>query len=476
MRLAVLADEPRAVDAEQHGQFRQAYIVHHLVHSPLQEGRIDADGGAHSRCGEPRGVDEHVLFLYACVEESLRIAFREGVELRAVLHRRRPCHHLRVALGCGAERARHDAAPALLASGLLRRSVDFRHRPDAVEEGGVFLRRLAALALLRQHVDEQRLVVMAREAENFFHLGYVVAVERAPVAYVELFENVRRQQQRFELLLYLRKRLMDALAVPASRALVFYVVLEFFVGRVDGELREVRGHAADARVYRHFVVVEDYYHLGFDARHRVERLERNAVEQRAVAYHRDDLVAFALEVARLRVAHSRGDGRAAVARREEIVRAFVHAREARDAALAAQRREAVEALRQQLVRVALMAHVEYYLVGVGVEYAQQRDRQLDGPERRAQVSAVFERDVEYSFAQLRAQRAELLFAESVEAPEVLDGIQKTHAFYSTSLYFVLWTRYSGRRTRKSSSGRIPASAAFAASDSRAAISRARSRP
>ena len=90
---------------------------------------------------------------------------------------------------------------------------------------------LAALALLRQHVDEQRLVVMAREAENLLHLGYVVAVEGAPVAYVELFENVRRQQQRLQLLLYLRKRLMDALAVPASRALVFYIVLEFFVCR-----------------------------------------------------------------------------------------------------------------------------------------------------------------------------------------------------------------------------------------------------
>ena len=99
-------------------------------------------------------------------------------------------------------------------------------------------------------------------------------------------------------------------------------------------------------------------------------------------------------------------------------------------------------------------------------------RTYAGPVRESVVTLY---TPEWSNA-LCAQRAELLFAESVEAPEVLDGIQKTHAFYSTSLYFVLWTRYSGRRTRKSSSGRIPASAAFAASDSRAAISRARSRP
>ena len=123
-----------------------------------------------------------------------------------------------------------------------------------------------------------------------------------------------------------------------------------------------------------------------------------------------------------------------------------------------------------------MAHVEYYLVGVRVEDAQQRDRQLDGPKRRTQVSAVFERDVQYPFAQLRAERAELIFAESVKAPEIPYGIQKTHALYSTSLYFVLWTRYSGSSARKSSSGSIPASAAFAASDSCAAISLARSSP
>ena len=102
MRLAVFADEPGAVDPEQHGQFGQAYIVHHLIHSPLQEGRIYADCGTHSSGGEPGGVDEHMLLFYARVEESLRIALCECVKLRAVLHRRRSRHHLRVALGGGA--------------------------------------------------------------------------------------------------------------------------------------------------------------------------------------------------------------------------------------------------------------------------------------------------------------------------------------------------------------------------------------
>ena len=114
---------------------------------------------------------------------------------------------------------------------------------------------------------------MAREPEDLLHLGDVVAVEWAPVAYVELFKDVGRQEQRFELHLYFGERRVDVFSVLHVCALGLYIVLEFFVGRVDGQLRQVRGHAADARVYRHFIVVEDDDDFGLDAREGVQRLE-----------------------------------------------------------------------------------------------------------------------------------------------------------------------------------------------------------
>ena len=66
---------------------------------------------------------------------------------------------------------------------------------------------------------------------------------------------------------------------------------------------------------------------------------------------------------------------------EKVVGALVHARESREPALAAQRRETVQALGEQFVGVALVSDVEDYLVRVGIEYAQQRHRQFDGAER-----------------------------------------------------------------------------------------------
>ena len=136
----------------------------------------------------------------------------------------------------------------------------------------------------------------------------------------------------------------------------------------------MRGHAADARVYRHFVVVKNDDDFGFKACEAVQRLEGDAVEERAVADHRYDLVLLAAKVAGFGVAHRRGDRGAAVAGGKKVVGALVHARKTGDAPLPPQSLKAAAALREQFIGVALVPDVEDYFVHVGVEYAQQRHR------------------------------------------------------------------------------------------------------
>jgi hypothetical protein len=89
-----------------------------------------------------------------------------------------------------------------------------------------------------------------------------------------------------------------------------------------------------------------------------------------------------------------------MAHAEGIVLAFRHLGEARHAAVAAVGGKAVAPAGQYLVPVRLVAHIPHELVVGRIEDVVQRHRQLDYPQRGAEVPAVDAHRVDNKLAQL----------------------------------------------------------------------------
>jgi hypothetical protein len=100
--------------------------------------------------------------------------------------------------------------------------------------------------------------------------------------------------------------------------------------------------------------------------------------------------------------------------------------EARQPALLPQRRQAVVAARQDLPRVALVAHVPHDLVARTLEHVEQRHRELDHAEPGPDVPAGLGDDLDQPLADLLGELRELV---RLQVPEVVgagDGIEQGH--------------------------------------------------
>src|SRR5438045_1630513 len=77
VRLAVLADEPSAIEAEHDGKRLDRDVVDDAVVGPLQEGRVDRDHRAYAPRCESGGKRNRVALGDADVEKALRVGLRE---------------------------------------------------------------------------------------------------------------------------------------------------------------------------------------------------------------------------------------------------------------------------------------------------------------------------------------------------------------------------------------------------------------
>ena len=205
VRRPVVADEAGAIEREDHRQPLEADVVQHLVEGALQEGRVDGDHRAHPLAGETGGEGHRVLLGDADVEEALRVRGGEGRETGPVGHRGGDRDQALLAGGLAQQRLAEDRGVRWR-----RRSRDQRaggrvERADPVVAGRVALGRRVALALLGDHVHEDRLPeLLADVAEGLDEVLQVVAGDRADVPESELLEEQARNDQRLD-------RLLDAL-------------------------------------------------------------------------------------------------------------------------------------------------------------------------------------------------------------------------------------------------------------------------
>ena len=128
------------------------------------------------------------------------------------------------------------------------------------------------------------------------------------------------------------------------------------------------------------------------------------------------------------VARPFGDrqARAGVTAVEHVVLRLRPAREPAHAVDLAQRVEPVEAAGEQLVGVRLVPGVPHDPVARRLEQAVERERDLDDPERGAEMAAGCGDGADDRLAQLAGELLELGFAEATEIGGPLEAVEDRH--------------------------------------------------
>ena len=291
------------------------------------------------------------------------------------------------------------------------------------------LGRLEALPLHGRHVHHDGPVRVERVAHRLAHRADVVAVDHADVGQVELLEQEARRPVGLQRLLQDRAEALEALAHPdrQARQRLLDVLARVVELRVQPDAVEVAGQSADVRRDRHAVVVQHDHDRQVQPAGVVERLERDAAGQCAVADDRDDLAVLADAAAhRLLEADRVGDRGRGVAGAHDVVLRLEDRAEGREPLVLADRRELVAAAGEDLVRVGLMADVPEDLVARRLEQAVQGDRQLAGAEVRAEVAADLADRVDDQLADLLRDLLELLVGQLLQVGRAVDLREERH--------------------------------------------------
>ncbi len=155
----------------------------------------------------------------------------------------------------------------------------------------------------------------------------------------------------------------------------------------------------------------------------VERLERHAARERAVADDGHDRLVGAPAVACGRQSESHRDRVAGVARVVYVVGALRALGEPAHAAVGPERVEPAPAPGEQLVHVRLMPHVPHDAVARTVERAVEADRQLDDAEVRGEVPAGLRDRLDERVTDLIGQGAQLPGVQVLQIAGAGDGVQ-----------------------------------------------------
>ena len=277
-----------------------------------------------------------------------------------------------------------------------------------------------------------------------------MTVDGAEVIETHFLEQRARQHHALEMLFGAAREFphrghapQDLLAAFAQRR----------VGLAGEHAREIIRHRADVLGNRHVVVVQDHEHVGVERAGVVQRFERLARGDRAIADDCDDASLLALRLGRERHADRCADRRARVADAERVVLAFEAARKRREAALVLDRLQSLAPPRQHLVRVRLVAHVPDQAVAGRVEDVVERNRELDSAEPGGEVAAHLADGLDQELAEFVGQRAEFGFRQLTQVGGRLDASEqriKIRARHDGN-----FTRRASRSVRLTVSGQQP---------------------
>ncbi len=415
MGRAIVADQPSAVHREDHRQVLKADVVDDLIVRSLKESRVDGHHGPHAGRRQAGGEGHRVLLAQAHVEAAAGETAFEALQACAIEHRGGDGDYAVIVLGDLGEGLAEDLAVCGPACVIGRLSGAHLERPGAVEPARVALGGLVTLALGREHMHQHRARHADCAAEDLHERLQVVPINRPQVGEAQVLEEHPRYYEPLHAHPEVVHRLDHRLAHRHAPEHPGHVVPRpAHRGRdVRPEAREHSGQRPHVARDAHLVVVE---HDG-DVRARVaglvEALQGQPTGQRAVADHRHDALRAAPQVAGHGESQRRRDRGAPMSRPEGVVLALLAHAEARQPVELPQPVEASLPPGEQLVRVALVAHVPDDLVPGGIQHVVQRQGQLNHPEVGRKVAPGLGGGLDDPVADLVGQRAQLAHRQAL---------------------------------------------------------------
>ena len=193
------------------------------------------------------------------------------------------------------------------------------------------------------------------------------------------------------------------------------------------ELRQVVVHASGIVGDGPLVVVEHHNEVFSQRRRVVEPLEGLSAAKRAIAKHRDHVVALSQKVARLGQAACEAHGLRGVPSSEQVVFALAGIGKARILVVVRRIGIGTLATREHLVRIALVRDVEHELVCGKVKHVVQCHGCLHESQIGAQVTARYRNGVYQSAAGFVTERPQFVEGKATHIGRTLDATENaTH--------------------------------------------------
>ncbi len=422
MRRAVVAAKPRAVHAKRDVQVLKRDVVNDHVVSALHEGRVNREERLQSLGRQAAGEKRRVFLGDPDIEVARRMLRLEKAESRPARHRGCDGDDVLVGIGELGERLAHQ-----LGIGRRRRRRRFAAFDFVFSQAVEFVRLrdrgLVTFAFLGQNVEQHRLVLGLQEFEGLDQERNVVAIDRPVIAHSQLLENYARHEQILHALLDLVRELDRALAGDCLDETA-RLVMEARVSRVGDDVVQITGDRAHVFGDRPFVVVQ---HDDETARLRfrvVQRFVTDPAGEGRIARHHHHVFIPAAQIAADRHPEPGGQSRAGMSGAITIMFAFAPQEKAVQPLVLSHGADAVQPAGKHLVHVTLVADVENELVLRRFKDAMQRNRQLDDPEVRAEVTAGLRKNFDQLFADFLRELRQVVFPQRLDVRGRANPIQK----------------------------------------------------
>ncbi len=291
-------------------------------------------------------------------------------------------------------------------------------------------RGLKAAALLREHVQQHRVIGGLEELEGFDEQRNVVPVDGPEVLQAKLLKEDGGPQHALGRFFGAAHHFDGGFAADALQD-AGGTIVQVLVVLVGHDAVQVAGDGAHVAVDGPLIVVEhddQAFRLLGDV---VEGFKGDAVGESGVAGDGDHVLVSAGQVACHGHAQRRGERSARVAGAVAVVLALGAQHKAVEPAGLADGLKTIGAPGKQLVHVGLMAHVEENLVGWRFEDGVQGDGQFHHAEVRTQVAAGLRKRLNKKGTNLFGQIGHLRGLQALEIGRRLNRLQQvSHVFPS----------------------------------------------
>ena len=293
----VIANHTSPVDRESDRQILDGDIMHNLVITTLQEGRIERTERLHAFSGQTGGKGHCMLFGDADIKNAPRKPCLHLVEAGSRWHCRSDRHDLVVRFGsCHQPIGKHRGVARGVASSLVLRSGDDIEFRDSVIFFGRRPGKGMSLAFLGDHMDQNRptRMAVADVFQNRKKMRHVMAVDRANVKKAKLAEHRIAADQVTSSLTRASRGALDLGREPTGN--LAHQVTDRMKRLRGDETRQIAAHRANRLGNRHVIVIQDDDQTRIGCTGIVHALEGHTGAHRAITDHRDDIAVDALDI------------------------------------------------------------------------------------------------------------------------------------------------------------------------------------